>query len=176
MPHYSTVENMLIGSWSSGSGPAGSGETEILRSWCVKTGLDFDEVSKKRPAELSVGQRQRLSFIRAIMKDYTILFGDEPTGNLDDVHARLLLDELKESIRMNSRKSAIVVSHNIRLSVEKADFIIVLSPGNGTVYHVSVENVFKHTAAGWETNHGAAVPDIELELLIRETAEIRNTN
>ncbi len=74
----------------------------------------------------SGGQRQRLSFIRAISTDYTILFGDEPTGNLDSQNAHNLMSVMKQDM-MTKQASAILVSHDIDLGMAFADQIIVLT-------------------------------------------------
>jgi ABC-type lipoprotein export system ATPase subunit len=76
---------------------------------------------------LSGGQRQRLAFIRAFISDYSILFGDEPTGNLDPVTGRIIMNQLREEI-IEKNKTCIVVSHDIGLAVEIADEIILITP------------------------------------------------
>jgi putative ABC transport system ATP-binding protein len=75
---------------------------------------------------LSGGQRQRLAFARAIAADFTVLFGDEPTGNLDLSNAMNLMDVLHENIKSHGR-SAIIVSHDIDLALKYADLIIFIS-------------------------------------------------
>ena len=92
--------------------------------------LGLDHVDEQRMAqELSGGQQQRLAFARAILPDFTVLFGDEPTGNLDAENAqrvmRILsakLDDVEEAT--NGSSSAIVVSHDMHLAVSFADVII----------------------------------------------------
>lgn len=76
--------------------------------------------------QLSGGERQRLSFIRAIAPDFTVLFGDEPTGNLDRVNAAGALQILSASIKSKG-KSAVIVTHDIDLSVEYADNLILIN-------------------------------------------------
>ena len=73
---------------------------------------------------ISGGQRQRLSFIRAIVTDYKVLFADEPTGNLDWLNAELLMKFLIDNMHQDS--SAIIVSHDIDLALNFADKIIYL--------------------------------------------------
>jgi ABC-type lipoprotein export system ATPase subunit len=74
---------------------------------------------------LSGGQRQRLAFSRAIAPDFSVLFGDEPTGNLDINNAHNLMDVLKQIITEKQR-SAIIVSHDIDLALKYADLIIYI--------------------------------------------------
>lgn len=90
--------------------------------------LGLDHVSEQRMAqELSGGQQQRLAFARAILPDFTVLFGDEPTGNLDAENAlrvmRILSEKLDEGAA-NAASSAIIVSHDMHLAVSFADLII----------------------------------------------------
>jgi ABC-type lipoprotein export system ATPase subunit len=74
---------------------------------------------------LSGGQRQRLAFCRAIATDFSVLFGDEPTGNLDITNAHNLMDILKQIISEKQR-SAVIVSHDIDLALKYADLIIYI--------------------------------------------------
>jgi ABC-type lipoprotein export system ATPase subunit len=72
---------------------------------------------------LSGGQRQRLAFCRAIAPDFTVLFGDEPTGNLDLNNAHNLMDVLKKTLHEKGR-SAVIVSHDIDLAIKYGDIIV----------------------------------------------------
>ncbi|MCX6269366.1 MAG: ATP-binding cassette domain-containing protein [Bacteroidetes bacterium] len=168
MPHYSTEENMLIGRLIQGSDPELFDEKDELRQVCQKMRLNFDEISKKKPFELSVGQKQRLSFIRAILKPHSVIFGDEPTGNLDDINSELLMNVLKESVNQDHRRSAILVSHNIPLSIAKADYIFVLSPVSGDIFEVKPGHVFSRFESGWINGNKEVLTDIKLEEKIRE--------
>ena len=91
----------------------------------VLADLGLGHIDRNRMAqELSGGQQQRLAFARAILPDFTVLFGDEPTGNLDSENAmnamRLLSDKLKEK----QGSSAIIVSHDMHLAITYADVIV----------------------------------------------------
>lgn len=90
---------------------------------------------------LSGGQRQRVAFVRALNTNFKVLFGDEPTGNLDESNANELFEVIKDSL--NGEHSAIIVSHDINLAVKHADQIIVItkdvSKGYGEVFE---ENIF----------------------------------
>lgn len=77
-------------------------------------------------SSFSGGQRQRLSFIRAISTDYTVLFGDEPTGNLDWQNATNLMAVLKQDM-LKKNAAAIIVSHHIELALAFADQIILFT-------------------------------------------------
>jgi ABC-type lipoprotein export system ATPase subunit len=75
--------------------------------------------------ELSGGQRQRLAFVRAITPEFSVLFGDEPTGNLDENNSTELMKVIQKALGEKSRTS-IIVSHNIELSLAFADQIIMM--------------------------------------------------
>ncbi|MDP1621219.1 MAG: ATP-binding cassette domain-containing protein [Bacteroidales bacterium] len=172
MPYYSPEENILIGKLIQDPEESSPDENMELNKLCQKTGLNFHQINKKKTTELSVGQKQRLSFIRAIIKNYSVIFGDEPTGNLDEVNSALLLDILTDSIRQNKERSAILVSHNVRLSIAKAGYIIVLSPVSEEEYEVRSENVFKRKGTGWLSGCNDLLTDSELEAKIRNVVNI----
>lgn len=87
--------------------------------------LGLDHIDEKRMAqELSGGQQQRLAFARAILPDFAVLFGDEPTGNLDGENAILVMQLLSRKLDEQNGASAIVVSHDMHLAVTFADVIV----------------------------------------------------
>ena len=91
--------------------------------------LDLEEdLFDRKVFELSGGQRQRLAFLRAFLGEYHVLFGDEPTGNLDELTALKLMTMLCESIRTQSNTCAIIVSHDLPLAMRFADMIIPIVP------------------------------------------------
>lgn len=74
--------------------------------------------------ELSGGQQQRLAFARAIIPDYTVIFGDEPTGNLDSENAMKVMKILLRRCKENGDASSIIVSHDMHLATTFADVIV----------------------------------------------------
>lgn len=87
--------------------------------------LGLEHVEPGRMAqELSGGQQQRLAFARAILPDFTVLFGDEPTGNLDAENAVRVMEILTRKLDEQADASAIIVSHDMHLAVTFADLII----------------------------------------------------
>ena len=78
----------------------------------VLADLGLEHVDEQRMAqELSGGQQQRLSFARAILPSFTVLFGDEPTGNLDAENAVRVMTVLDGKLKEHAGASAIIVSH-----------------------------------------------------------------
>ncbi|MEP6794928.1 MAG: ATP-binding cassette domain-containing protein, partial [Saprospiraceae bacterium] len=87
-----------------------------------------EELFDRNVFELSGGQRQRLAFLRAFLGEYHVLFGDEPTGNLDEQTALKLMNMLCESIKTQQNTSAIIVSHDLTMATRFADMIIPIIP------------------------------------------------
>lgn len=87
--------------------------------------LGLEHVESTRMAqELSGGQQQRLAFARAIIPDFTVLFGDEPTGNLDAENAIRVMEILDKKLVEHEGASAIIVSHDMHLAVTFADVVV----------------------------------------------------
>lgn len=83
---------------------------------------------RHRPSELSGGEQQRGALARALVNRPTILFADEPTGNLDSVNGEqilLLLREVQNSLGM----TILMVTHERPLAEKYANRIAVLSDG-----------------------------------------------
>jgi putative ABC transport system ATP-binding protein len=67
-------------------------------------------VKDKYPSDLSVGEKQRTAFIRAIISEPKLLLADEPTGNLDPRNSEILMLLIKEY--HNEGGTVVLVSHN----------------------------------------------------------------
>lgn len=87
--------------------------------------LGLQHINETRFAhELSGGQQQRLAFARAVIPDFTVLFGDEPTGNLDGENAMRVMEILSNRLDKGENASAVIVSHDMHLATSFADVII----------------------------------------------------
>jgi len=96
--------------------------------------------SAHRPSELSGGEQQRGALARALVNQPTILFADEPTGNLDSTTGEqilLLLQEIQQTLGM----TIIMVTHERPLAERFANRIAVLSDGR------LVDQLAMHTGA-----------------------------
>jgi putative ABC transport system ATP-binding protein len=80
-----------------------------------------------RPAELSGGQQQRVAIARALVSKPTVLFADEPTGNLDSTTGGEILQLIRESVD-NRGQTTVMVTHDPRAAAT-ADRILFLDDG-----------------------------------------------
>src|SRR5512132_118358 len=80
-----------------------------------------------RPAELSGGQQQRVAIARALVSRPTVLFADEPTGNLDSTTSGEILDLLRASVKSRGQ-TTVMVTHDPRAATI-ADRIFFLADG-----------------------------------------------
>jgi len=80
-----------------------------------------------RPAQLSGGEKQRVAVARALVKDPTFCFADEPTSSLGWEHGRQIVELLRDSARQRG-KSVLVVSHDVRVR-PYADHVYRLDDG-----------------------------------------------
>lgn len=83
----------------------------------------FDELSM---SALSIGQRQRIAYLRARMQKGDILLCDEPTGSLDPTNATKVMEMLKQE---SKRRLVIVVSHDKKLVDKYSDEIYTIQDG-----------------------------------------------
>ncbi len=79
------------------------------------------------PSQLSGGQQQRAAIARALIYKPSIIFADEPTGNLDKENSKEVMELLKLSSK-KYKQTLVVVTHDLEIASE-ADRIITLSDG-----------------------------------------------
>ncbi len=80
-----------------------------------------------RPSELSGGQQQRVAIARALVSRPTVLFADEPTGNLDSATGHEILQLLRASVD-SLGQTTVMVTHDAR-AASIADRILLLADG-----------------------------------------------
>ena len=80
-----------------------------------------------RPSELSGGQQQRVAIARALVSKPTVLFADEPTGNLDSATGHEILQLLRASVD-SLGQTTVIVTHDAR-AASIADRILFLADG-----------------------------------------------
>jgi putative ABC transport system ATP-binding protein len=89
--------------------------------------LGLTEMSNRLPLELSVGQQQKVAIARAIVKDPALILADEPTGEMDPLTSREILERLIE-LNRKSKITLIVASHGTFMQSE-ADRTLFIKAG-----------------------------------------------
>lgn len=90
--------------------------------------VKLDKRLTHRPSEMSGGEQQRAALARALVNRPTILFADEPTGNLDTTTGETILQLLKE-IQGNLGMTIVMVTHERPLAEKFADRIVTVADG-----------------------------------------------
>ncbi len=80
-----------------------------------------------KPAELSGGQQQRVAIARALIARPTVLFADEPTGNLDSAAGTAVLELLRDAVTIDGQ-TTVMVTHDPRAAAA-ADRVLFLADG-----------------------------------------------
>lgn len=89
--------------------------------------LDIEDRAKHLPGEISGGQQQRTSIARALANKPSIIFADEPTGNLDSKNSNEVLDLLTMSIKKYNQ-TLVMITHDKQIA-DRADRVITLLDG-----------------------------------------------
>jgi putative ABC transport system ATP-binding protein len=100
-------------------------DKEWLDEVIKRTGLD--DRRKHRPSELSGGQQQRVAIARALASKPTVIFADEPTGNLDSATSGEILDLLRDMVA-DFGQTIVMVTHDARAAAI-ASRILFLADG-----------------------------------------------
>jgi putative ABC transport system ATP-binding protein len=82
---------------------------------------------KHRPSELSGGQQQRVAIARALISKPTVIFADEPTGNLDSSTSTEILEVLRQSVS-DYGQTTVMVTHDANAAAI-ADRVLFLADG-----------------------------------------------
>ena len=121
LPMLDAEENVLLPLSISGAKPDKAWLNELLE----KTGLAKRRAH--RPSELSGGEQQRVAISRALITKPTILFADEPTGNLDSKTGGEILDLIRDSVDAYGQ-TIVMVTHEPRAAAI-ADRILFIADG-----------------------------------------------
>jgi len=121
LPMLTAEENIVLPLSLAGNKP----DKDFLQDLVKRVGLG-DRLSH-RPSELSGGQQQRVAVARALVSRPTVVFADEPTGNLDSKTGGEILELLHESVE-NYGQSMVMVTHEAR-AASAADRILFLADG-----------------------------------------------
>lgn len=131
---------------------------------CKLTKFPKDALSRY-PIQISGGQRQRLSLMRALMLDPDILLLDEPLGALDPLIRSELQEDLKE-IFSTLEKTVVMVTHDIGEAAFFADKIVLIKEGQivqeGNIYDLAKNpaHPFVTTFINAQRNHLDVIGDL----------------
>jgi putative ABC transport system ATP-binding protein len=121
LPMLTAEENIVLPLTIAGEKPDKEWREELLK----KVGLD--DRRTHRPAELSGGQQQRVAIARALVSRPTVVFADEPTGNLDSKTSGEILELMRDSVD-SLGQTTVMVTHDPHAAAI-ADRILFLADG-----------------------------------------------
>ncbi|HSC91887.1 MAG TPA: ABC transporter ATP-binding protein [Gaiellaceae bacterium] len=121
LPMLTAEENILLPLSIAGEKPDEAWVDEVME----RVGLA--DRRRHRPAELSGGQQQRVAVARALVSRPTVLFADEPTGNLDSRTGAEVLDLVRQSVD-ELGQTVVMVTHDAR-AAGAADRVLFLADG-----------------------------------------------
>jgi putative ABC transport system ATP-binding protein len=121
LPMLTAEENILLPLSIAGEKPDRKWVEELLDT------VGIADRRTHRPSELSGGQQQRVSIARALLPRPTVLFADEPTGNLDSSTSQDVLGLLRDSVD-ELGQTIVMVTHDPQAAAQ-ADRILFLADG-----------------------------------------------
>ena len=121
LPTLTAEENILLPLSIAGRKP----DKADLEALLTRVGLT--ERRRHRPSELSGGQQQRVAIARALISRPTVLFADEPTGNLDSASGAEILALLREAVELDGQ-TTLMVTHDAHAAAA-ADRVVFIADG-----------------------------------------------
>jgi putative ABC transport system ATP-binding protein len=121
LPTLTAEENILLPLTIAGRKP----DRAVTDALIERVGLG--DRRDHRPAELSGGQQQRVAIARSLVSQPTVLFADEPTGNLDSHSGAEILDLLRDAVDLDGQ-TTVMVTHDPRAAA-RADRVLYLADG-----------------------------------------------
>ena len=111
LPEFTALENVCLPSWIKGTP-----KKEALKKGAeLLTIFGLSERLNHKPMELSGGEQQRVAVARALINNPSVVFADEPSGNLDTNAAKSLHD-LFFKLRNEFEQTFVIVTHNRELA------------------------------------------------------------
>ena len=121
LPMLTAEENIVLPLTIAGEKPDKAWLEQLIES------VGLNDRRTHRPSELSGGQQQRVAIARALVSKPTVVFADEPTGNLDSKTGGEILDLLRNSVNTYGQ-TMVMVTHEPRAAVI-ADRVLFLADG-----------------------------------------------
>lgn len=123
LPDFSAKENVVMPQLIAGV----SQEQADERADILLSSLGLEQRLDHKPSKLSGGEQQRVAVARALANAPKLVLADEPTGNLDEATADIVLMELMALVR-DEGSAALIATHNERLAA-KMDRVVRLHDG-----------------------------------------------
>jgi len=123
LPEFTAMENVCIPGWLAGRRKKEVEENAV--KWLQVLGLK--ERLENKPNQLSGGEQQRVAVARALINNPSIVFADEPTGNLDSANAKEL-HQLFLDLRNKFKQTFLIVTHNEELA-KLGDRVLYMKDG-----------------------------------------------
>lgn len=123
LPDFSALENVVLPQLVYGT----SAPEARQRAQSLLERLGLGARLDHRPSQLSGGEQQRVAVARALANGPALVLADEPTGNLDEATADIVLSEFLDLVR-GEGSSALIATHNERLAA-KLDRVVRLHEG-----------------------------------------------
>ncbi|MCK0531655.1 ABC transporter ATP-binding protein [Sphingobium agri] len=123
LPDFNAAENVILPQVIRGQ----ENGVARARAESLLTSLGLGHRIDHRPSQLSGGEQQRVAVARALANRPALILADEPTGNLDERTADIVLAEFLRLVREEG-SAALVATHNERLA-EKMDRVVRLHEG-----------------------------------------------
>jgi ABC-type lipoprotein export system ATPase subunit len=116
---FSALENVEMASWLATGKKNTSKAVELFKR------LGIEDQMHKKTSQLSIGQQQRVSIIRALINSPKIVLADEPTSSLDDLNTQVVINLLVD-LAKEFGTALVIVTHDSRLK-DRFNNQIVLS-------------------------------------------------
>lgn len=126
LPDFSAIENVVLPQLVAGKSSA---EAQV-RARDLLVSLGLDKRLDHRPSQLSGGEQQRVAVARALANRPQLVLADEPTGNLDEATADMVLGQFLRLVR-GQGSAALIATHNERLALAM-DRVVRLHDGHLT--------------------------------------------
>jgi lipoprotein-releasing system ATP-binding protein len=123
LPDFSALENVILPQLIYGR----TNEEALIRARDLLSSLGLAQRLDHRPSQLSGGEQQRVAVARALANRPPLILADEPTGNLDEATADIVLGEFLSLVR-HEGSAALIATHNERIAA-KMDRIVRLRDG-----------------------------------------------
>ena len=107
IPEYTAYENIILPLILDSEQADEEKVTELMES------LGIDYCKDKFPAQMSGGEQQRVAIARALITHPSVIFADEPTGNLDSKSGKIVIDALNK-ISSEYKKTIVMVTHSVK--------------------------------------------------------------